>query len=117
LFVVPSVPHPLVSGGHLRDWQILNLLNRIGIRPHVLYFGAGEKYELDTKSPVHSLAGSVIFGGHRAEDPDSGIAETIRRKLRYAVNSNHGSFPYSYQYDEIKAGSIIQKAAQATGAG
>ncbi len=111
LLPVPSVPHPLISGGHLRDWQILNLLNRVGIRPHLLYFGAGEKYQLDSKSPVHEFVSGVTFGGHRAEDANSGMVDAVVRKLRY-FNSNTSIFPYSHQYDEIGAGSIIKETAQ-----
>src|SRR6266849_4722699 len=114
LFAIPNVPHPLVSGGHLRDWQILNLLNSIGIRPHVLYFGAGEKYQLDQASPLHALVSSITFGGHRVENPDSGVIDAARRKLGYLVNSSPRTSPYSYQYDEIKAGNIIKETAQKT---
>jgi len=112
LLAVPSIPHPLVSGGHLRDWQILNLLNRIGIKPHLLYFGAGETYQLDAGSPVHSLVSHLTFGGHRAECPDRGIAGSLVRKAGYLLDRHPRTFPFSFQYDRMQAGHVIRQTAQ-----
>jgi glycosyltransferase involved in cell wall biosynthesis len=112
LLPIPSVPYPLVSGGHLRDWQILNLLNNLGIQPHLIYFGAGQGHELDPGSPVFGLAKTVQFGGHRVEQPISTVPQVAQRKLAYLLSSNPRSFPSSYQYDAINAGSVIAKAAR-----
>lgn len=116
LLAIPNVPYPLVSGGHLRDWQILNLLNRIGIKPAVLYFGAGENYHLESGSPVESLASSLVFGGGRVECPDRNLWHKLGRKLGYLYGRDGGSFPFSYQYDAMGAGRIILESAEIFGA-
>jgi glycosyltransferase involved in cell wall biosynthesis len=112
LLPIPSVPYPLVSGGHLRDWQILNLLNKLGLQPHLIYFSAGQDHDLDPGSPVFGLAKTVQFGGHRLEQPISTFRQIAQRKLAYLLSSNPGSFPSSYQYDAINAGSAIAAAAK-----
>jgi len=112
LLPIPSVPYPLISGGHLRDWQILNLLNKLGIQPHVIYFGAGQGYQLDPSSPVFGLAKTVQFGGDRLEQPISTFPRIAKRKLAYLLSSNPGSYPSSYQYDAVNAGALIAQAAK-----
>src|SRR3954447_4380580 len=92
LLVFPSVPYPLISGGHLRDWQILNILNRLAIRPHVLYFGAGETSSLASESPVSALAASVAFGGERAPH-DRLRWKTVVRKADYVLSAHPRTHP------------------------
>lgn len=116
LLVVPSVPYPLVSGGHHRDWQILNLLTRIGIKPHLLYFGAGEGYLLAPGTPLEPLCASIAFGGCRDETPDRGRFATLGRKLGYLTGFGGETFPFSYQYDAINAGDGILEAARGVSA-
>ena len=111
LFVVPNVPWPLTTGGHLRDWQLLNLLARRGLRPAVLYFGAGEEALLAPDTPVAALASSVAFGGARVEDPDGGALGTVARKLSYLVGTG-GTHPFAYQYDAIAAPAAIVAEAR-----
>jgi glycosyltransferase involved in cell wall biosynthesis len=115
LFVVPNVPYPLVSGGHLRDWQILNLLARRGRAPALLYFGAGEGAPLAPGTPVDALASSVTFGGARIESPDGGVLGTVARKLAY-VTGAATTHPFAYQYDAIGAGEAIVREAARVGA-
>jgi hypothetical protein len=107
-----------VSGGHLRDWEILNLLNGLGIRPHVLYFQAGENYDLPPENPVNDLVTSLSYGGQRIENPDKGLTDKVRRKLKYLKSVRDKNFldierdfPFSYQYDAMGAGKIILKHA------
>ena len=102
LFVVPNVPWPLTTGGHLRDWQLLNLLARRGLAPAVLYFGAGEEALLAPDTPIARLASSVAFAGARVEDPDGGTLATVARKLSYLVGTGD-THPFAYQYDAIAA--------------
>lgn len=116
LFVVPNVPYPLISGGHHRDWQIMNLLARMRSKPHLLYFGAGEGRALSTGGPVDGLCASVTFGGPRVEAPDSTRIRTLRRKLGYLTGLGEPSFPFSHQYDAMDAGDRILKTARAVGA-
>ena len=111
LYVVPNVPWPLATGGHLRDWQLLNLLARRGLRPAVLYFGAGEDALLAPDSPVAALASSVAFGGARIEDPDGGALGTVARKLSYLVGTGD-THPFAYQYDAIDAPAAIVREAR-----
>ena len=115
LFVVPNVPWPLTTGGHLRDWQLLNLLARRGHRPAVLYFGAGEDALLAPDTPVAALASSVAFGGARVEDPDGGTLGTVARKLSYLVGTGD-THPFAYQYDAIDAPAAIVAEARRTNA-
>jgi len=115
LFVVPNVPYPLATGGHLRDWQILNLLARRGVRPALLYFGAGEAYPLAADAPVHALASSVAFGGARVEEPDGSLWATIARKLSYATGAGT-THPFAYQYDAMSAHETILAEAARVGA-
>src|SRR5215831_17183020 len=98
LFVVPNVPWPLASGGHLRDWQVLNLLARRGLAPAVLYFGAGEGRRLAAETPIARLASSIAWGGARVERPDGGALATVARKLSY-VAGTATTHPFAYQYD------------------
>ena len=116
LFVVPNLPFPLTSGGHHRDWQILNLLNRLGVQPDLLWFGAGERGALAGDDPVSVRCRSVTYGGDRAERPDRHLIATAVRKLRYLVQSEPSSHPFAYQYDAVDAGAQIRTAAVATGA-
>jgi glycosyltransferase involved in cell wall biosynthesis len=111
LFVAPNLPYPLVSGGHLRDWQLLNLLARLGIRPTLLYFGAGEERLLDGRDPVSALCTSVRYGGARVERPDATRGQTLRRKLAYLVGGRQGEHPFAYQYDAMRAGDVILREA------
>jgi glycosyltransferase involved in cell wall biosynthesis len=115
LFVVPSVPWPLVSGGHLRDWQILCLLARRGLAPALLYFGAGEGRLLAADTPVAALASSVAFGGPRCEQPDATAFARLARKLGYLAGTTSGH-PFAYQYDAIGAGETIVREAVRVGA-
>lgn len=115
LFVVPNVPWPLRSGGHLRDWQILNLLARRGLAPAVLYFGAGEGALLAAGTPIDALASSVAFGGARVENPDGGALGTVARKLSYLTGTGT-THPFAYQYDAIAAGDVIVDEARRVGA-
>lgn len=119
LFVIPNIPYPLVSGGHFRDWQILNILNKLSIKPHVLYFKAGEKYNLLPDKPVRNLVASLTYAGPRVECPDKSILDKIKRKLKYIKsigNKNNfklkKDFPFSYQYDAMGAGRIILEHAK-----
>ena len=114
LLVFPDVPYPLISGGHLRDWQVLNLLNRLGARPHVLYFGAGEGYTLSSDSPVADLAASVYFGGDRLERPDSSRLRTLQRKLGYLINRRPQTHAFGFQYDAMGARERILDCARRT---
>lgn len=114
LLVFPDVPYPLVSGGHLRDWQVLNILNRLGVLPHVLYFGAGEGYNLGSDSPVGRLAASVSCGGDRLERPDSSRAQTLRRKLGYLLHRVPQTHPFGFQYDAMGARERILQHARRT---
>ncbi len=116
LLVFPNVPHPLVSGGHLRDWQILNVLNMMGVRPHVLYFGAGEGYGLAADSPIKTLSASVEFGGDRVEKPDASLSDKVKRKLGYLFQNRPKTYPFSYQYDSAGAGKRILEHAKKVGA-
>ena len=111
LLVVPNVPYPLISGGHLRDWQILNLLNRLGTKPAVLYFGAGEGRALAPGSAIEPLCSSIEFGGDRVEEPDAGALAKLGWKLRYLSGTNGDRLPFSRQYDAINAGGVILRAA------
>lgn len=113
LFVIPDIPYPLVSGGHLRDWQILNILNTLGMKASVLYFRAGEEYDLSPESPVQALVASLAYGGARIEHPDRGLWDTARRKLGYLIGTAGGSFPFSYQYDAMGGGKKIIEQAKA----
>jgi glycosyltransferase involved in cell wall biosynthesis len=96
----------------------------LGIMPHVLYFKAGEKYDLDSNSPVFELAASVTCGGSRRERPDKNVLATIRRKFRYLTLTRKNAlsdvtkpdFPFSYQYDYMDAGLIILNHAMKIGA-
>ena len=115
LLVVPNVPWPLRTGGHLRDWQILNLLARRGLRPAVLYFGAGEEALLAPDTPIAGLATSVAFGGARVEDPDGGALGTVARKLSYLAGTG-ATHPFAYQYDAIDAATTIAREAARVGA-
>lgn len=115
LLVVPNVPYPLVSGGHLRDWQLLNVLARRGLAPALLYFGAGEGALLAPGTPVDGLASSATFGGARIEAPDGGLLGTVARKLSYATGSGT-THPFAYQYDAIDAGRAIVREAARVGA-
>lgn len=113
LFVVPNVPWPLSTGGHLRDWQILNLLARRGVRPALLWFGAGEPYGLAPNAPVHALAASVAYGGARVERPDRSPLATLARKLAYLTGTARGH-PFAYQYDAMGAADAIVREAERT---
>ncbi|MGH7895272.1 MAG: glycosyltransferase [Candidatus Binatia bacterium] len=115
LFVVPNVPYPLATGGHLRDWQILNLLARRGIRPALLYFGAGEAHLLADDAPIHRLAAGVAFGGARIEEPDGSAWTTLARKLSY-VSGAGTTHPFAYQYDAMRAEERILREAARVGA-
>lgn len=115
LFVVPNLPWPLATGGHLRDWQILNLLARLGIRPALLYFGAGEGHTLAGDDPVTRLCDEVVHGGARVEDPDGGALATVARKLSYLAGPAR-SHPFAYQYDAMGAGGVILREALRIGA-
>jgi glycosyltransferase involved in cell wall biosynthesis len=115
LFVVPNVPWPLRSGGHLRDWQILNLLARRGLRPSMLYFGAGEGTLLEAGTPIDGLASSVAFGGARVENPDGGPIGAAVRKLSYLTGTGT-THPFAYQYDAIAAADVIVEEARRVGA-
>lgn len=115
LVVVPNLPYPLVSGGHLRDWQILNLLARAGIRPTLLWFGAGEGGGLRGDDPVSALCAEVIHGGARVERPDAGWGAAARRKLGYVAGRGPGH-PFAYQYDAMAAGEVITDTARRLGA-
>jgi glycosyltransferase involved in cell wall biosynthesis len=115
LFVVPNVPWPLASGGHRRDWAILNLLARRGLAPAVLYFGAGESALLAPDTPVARLASSVAFGGARAEHPDAGVLGTAARKLSY-LTGTATTHPFAFQYDAIDALDAIVREAARVGA-
>lgn len=115
LFVIPDVPYPLVSGGHYRDWQILNILSQVAGKADVLYFGAGEHYELLVDSPVHRLAASVTYGGPRSENPDPSKVAKIKRKLGYLTGAGEMTFPFSRQYDAIDAGRTILDTARRLG--
>ena len=115
LFVVPNVPWPLATGGHLRDWQLLNLLARRGLAPAVLYFGAGEGALLAADSPVAALASSVTFGGARVERPDNGPLGIVARKLSYLAGTA-ATHPFAYQYDAIDAVETIVREAERVGA-
>jgi glycosyltransferase involved in cell wall biosynthesis len=115
LFVAPNVPYPLVSGGHLRDWQILSLLARRGLAPALLYFGAGEGAPLARRTPVDALASSVTFGGARIEAPDGGVLGTALRKLSYVTGAGT-THPFAYQYDAIGAGEAVVREATRVGA-
>jgi glycosyltransferase involved in cell wall biosynthesis len=116
LVVVPNVPHPLVSGGHLRDWQIVNLLARAGVRPSLLYFGAGEPYALGPGDPITPLCADVVYGGARVEQPDATPWDTLRRKLSYLVGTAGAAHPFAYQYDAMGAGEVILRTAERVGA-
>src|SRR5262245_36244624 len=111
LFVVPNVPWPLVTGGHRRDWQVLNLLARRGLRPAVLYFGAGGDALLAADTPIAALASSVAFGGARVENPDGGPLGTAVRKLSYLTGAGT-THPFAYQYDAIDAADVIVREAR-----
>lgn len=115
LLVVPDVPWPLVSGGHWRDWAILNLLARRGLAPALLYFGAGRGATLRAGTPVHALAATVAFGGTRVEHPDRGALGTVGRKLSYLAGMGT-THPFAYQYDAIDAAGAIVREARRTGA-
>jgi glycosyltransferase involved in cell wall biosynthesis len=115
LFVVPNVPWPLVSGGHRRDWAIVNLLARRGRAPALLYFGAGESGLLAPDAPPARLASSVAFGGARVEDPDGGVLGTAVRKLSYLAGTA-ATHPFAFQYDAIDAGDAIVREAARVGA-
>jgi len=115
LFVVANVPWPLRTGGHLRDWQLLNLLARRGLRPAVLYFGAGEEALLAADTPIAALAECVAFGGARVEDPDGGALGTVARKLSYLAGTGT-THPFAYQYDAIDAATTIAREAKRVGA-
>jgi hypothetical protein len=115
LFVVPNVPWPLATGGHLRDWQLLNLLARRGLAPAMLYFGAGEEALLAPHTPVAALASSVAFGGTRVENPDGGPLGTVARKLAYLAGTA-ATHPFAYQYDAIDAATTIVGEARRVGA-
>ncbi len=115
LFVVPNVPWPLVSGGHRRDWAIVNLLARRGVAPALLYFGAGESGLLASDAPPAQLASSVAFGGARVEDPDGGVLGTAVRKLAYLAGTA-ATHPFAFQYDAIDAVDAIVREAARTGA-
>lgn len=116
LFVVPNLPHPLVSGGHLRDWQLLNLLAWRGIRPSLLYFGAGEGRLLPGDDPVSRRCDTVAFGGDRIERPDASPLATVRRKLGYLLGTRPDEHPFAHQYDAIDAGRTIEREAARVGA-
>ena len=111
LLTVPNVPYPLLSGGHYRDWQIVNLLARMGKKPHLLYFGAGEGGLLAAASPVESLCASITYGGSRVDVPDRGRWQTAMRKLGYLTGFGGETFPFSYQYDTMDAGRLIVETA------
>jgi len=115
LFVVPNVPYPLATGGHLRDWQILNLLARRGLAPALLYFGAGEGRELASDTPVATLAASVRYGGARDEWPDRHALATVRRKLAYLAGLD-ATHPFAFQYDAVGAADTILAEAARVGA-
>jgi len=115
LFVVPNLPWPLATGGHLRDWQVLNLLARRGLAPAVLYFGAGEEALLADDTPIATLASSVAFGGARVEDPDGSTFGTVVRKLSYLTGTG-ATHPFAYQYDAIDAADVIVREARRVGA-
>jgi glycosyltransferase involved in cell wall biosynthesis len=116
LLVVPNVPWPLVTGGHRRDWAIVNLLVRRGLAPAVLYFGAGEGALLAPDTPLAPLVSSVAFGGARAETPDGGALGTAVRKLAYLAGTA-ATHPFAYQYDAIDAADAIVREAARAGAG
>jgi glycosyltransferase involved in cell wall biosynthesis len=116
LFVVPNVPWPLASGGHRRDWAILNLLAQRGLAPPMLYFGAGESALLAPDTPVARLASSVAFGGARVEHPDTGVLGTAVRKLSYLAGTAT-THPFAFQYDAIDAVDAIVREAARVGAG
>ncbi len=115
LFVVPNLPWPLATGGHRRDWAILNLLARRGLAPALLYFGAGESALLDADAPPARLASSVAFGGARVEDPDGGTIGTAVRKLAYLAGTAT-THPFAFQYDAIDAADAILREAARVGA-
>ena len=115
LFVVPNVPWPLATGGHRRDWAILNLLARRGLAPALLYFGAGESGCLTPDAPPARLASSVSFGGARVEDPDGGVLGTAVRKLAYLAGTAT-THPFAFQYDAIDAVDAIVREAGRVGA-
>jgi len=112
LFVIPNVPLPIVSGGHMRDAQILHSLNGNGINPHILYFGAGENYSLDTNCQWKHRAAEIVFAGERREHPDRSRFATARRKLEYATSRIPSSHPFAYQYDAMGACDRILKCAR-----
>jgi glycosyltransferase involved in cell wall biosynthesis len=116
LFVVPNVPWPLATGGHRRDWAILNLLTRRALAPALLYFGAGESGLLGPDAPPARLASSVAFGGARAEHPDGGVLGTAVRKLAYLAGTAT-THPFAFQYDAIDAVDAIVREAARVGAG
>jgi len=116
LFVVPNVPYPLVSGGHLRDWQLLSVLARRGVRPSLLYFGAGEQWAFAEDTPVHALVDRVLYGGARVERPDGSRWATATRKLAYVLGGRSEEHPFAHQYDAMHAGDEILRAAASTNA-
>src|SRR5262245_48079293 len=114
LFVVPNVPWPLATGGHRRDWAILNLLARRGLAPALLYFGAGESGLMTPDAPPARLASSVVFGGARVEHPDGGPGTPVR-KLAYLAGTAT-THPFAFQYDAIDAVDAIVREAACVGA-
>lgn len=112
LVVLPDVPFPIVSGGHMRDAQILHGLHEIGIRPYLLYFGAGEGYALAPNYPLAEWVQHAEFAGPRCERPDRSLISLVRRKFGYVVTRIPGTHPFSYQYDAIRACDIILEYAR-----
>lgn len=116
LFVAPNLPYPLATGGHLRDWQLLNLLVLRGVRPALLWFGAGEGRLLGGDDPVSRLCASVSYGGARVERPDRTRWATVRRKLGYLAGTRTDEHPFAYQYDAMAAHDVIVREAVRVGA-
>lgn len=118
---MPNIPFPLRSGGHIRDWNILLFLNQSGIKPHIVYFKAGEKYSFNDDSPLCEKCSSVHFACERLEITDKTITQKLKRKLSYLFPLGNEGFsffniepvlyPFSYQYDAINAGDKILKYA------
>jgi glycosyltransferase involved in cell wall biosynthesis len=83
----------------------------MGIKPHVLYFKAGEGYDLSPENPVQRLAASLAFAGARLENPDKSPWARAKRKIGYLFGVEQ-YYPFSYQYDAINANKIILEHAK-----
>lgn len=117
LVALPDAPHPPVSGGHWRDWQLLNLLVRAGHDVHVLFFAtaATSRAALDARGP-RAIAASVTFGGYRVEHPDAHLGSVIGRKLSYVMAPAPATHPQAYQYDAAGVHDRIAEQARTVGA-